>query len=260
MRTPSQFQRAITYSKLGLMVLREHFKQRPVEAAYGSFRSFVPLKTPSGPQWTESELETELLEQLAFSPYVFDLLTQPIIDYSVDDKLRRYTPDIVVQLHATGDDLAMRYIIEVKRRADLDHDPEVHALRFEVGRLCADHVGAAFRIMDETRIRTPHLQNARLLGRYLATPLTESEEGGADELGRHGPITVSQAIDLLATKGFAEPDARYIIEQAAARRIVDWNAAVAFSDETLIQAHPDGFLGSARKDPVLDLLQSAPDR
>lgn len=260
MRTPTQFQRAVTYSKVGLMVLREHFDQRPIKSTYGSFRSLVPLKTPSGAQWTESELETELLEQLAFAPFVFDLITQPTINYEIGGKRRRYTPDIAVQLHATGDDLPSRYLIEVKRREDLERDAEKHALRFEVGRLCADHVGAVFRIMDETRIRTPYLRNARILGRHLLTELNEGEENALDAIRRQLPIDVSHAIALLATLGYAESDARHIIEHALARRRFNWDASVPFCDQTLITFYPQGILASVRNDPLLRLLQDAPDR
>lgn len=69
-----------------------------------SFSSRIPLTTPSGPQWTESELEAELVEQIAFSPGVYDIITQPILLYpGSDGKERRYTPDIAVQLYASGD-------------------------------------------------------------------------------------------------------------------------------------------------------------
>ena len=143
--------RIVTYSKVGLMVLSEHFEQRKIEATFSSFRSMIPLSTPSGPQHVESELEAELLEQLAFAPGVYDLLTQPIIHYTLDGKPRRYTPDIAVQLHASGDDAPCRYLIEVKRRADLLANASQYALKFQVGRLAAEATGAAFRIMDDAR-------------------------------------------------------------------------------------------------------------
>lgn len=259
MRPNAKLGRAVTYSRLGLMVLREHFEQRIVEATYGSFRSLVPLRTPSGPQWTESELETELLEQLAFAPFVFDLITQPVIHYTLDGEPRRYTPDIAIQLHATGDDLPARYIIEVKRREDLECDAARHALRFQVGRICAEETGAAFRIMDESRIRTPYLGNARLLARHLASELADHEDDGVCRLRRAGPMTVAEAIMNLGDAGFAEPDARHIIEHAVARRCVQADLSVPFSDGTIISDHPNGIVAAVRSDPILRLLQHAPD-
>lgn len=259
MRPNTQFGRAITYSKLGLMVLREHFEQRSVDATYGSFRSLVPLRTPSGSQWTESELETELLEQLAFAPFVFDLITQPVIHYTLDGEPRRYTPDMAVQLHATGDDLPARYIIEVKRKDDLERDAAKHALRFEVGRLCAEEAGAVFRVMDESRIRTPYLGNARLLAHHLRTELTDDEEDALVRLRRIGPTTVAEALEHLNRDGVAEPDARHIIENAVAQRQVWTDLSVPFSDESVIKDHPSGIPAAARSDPILRLIQDAPD-
>jgi hypothetical protein len=241
------------------MELREHFEQRLVEPTYGSFRSLVPLRSPSGPQWTESELETELLEQLSFAPFVYDLITQPIIHYTLDDQPRRYTPDIVMQLHATGDDLPLRYIIEVKREEDLTHDAAKHALRFEVGRICAEQVGAVFRVMNESRIRTPYLRNARRLAHHLGTDLLDHEDAGLDLLRRKGRQTVAEALVDLAANGFAEPDARHIIEHSVARRRVFTDLAVPFSDQTLIMPHPQGILAAVRSDPILRLLQDAPE-
>ena len=259
MRPDAKFGRAVTYSKVDLIVLNQHFEQRIVEPTFGSFRSLVPLRTPSGPQWTESELETELLEQLAFAPFVFDLLTQPIIHYLLDSEARRYTPDIAMQLHATGDDLPGRYIIEVKRREDLERDAARHALRFQVGRICAEETGAVFRVMDESRIRTPYLGNARLLGHHLATELTDREDDGLRLLRRAGPITVADAIALLGREGFDEPDARHVIEHSVARRRVRADLSTPFSDGTIVSEHPDGIMAAIRSDPILRLLQDAPD-
>lgn len=259
MRRNANFGRAVTYSKLGLMVLREHFEQRTVEATYGSFRSLVPLRTPSGPQWTESELETELLEQIAFAPFVFDIITQPVIHYTLDGEHRRYTPDIAMQLHGTGDDLPLRYIIEVKRREDLQREAAGHALRFQVGRICAEETGAAFRVMDESRIRTPYLSNARLLSHHIGMELDDREDDGLRLLRRAGPMMVADAIAHLGGAGFAEPDARHIVENAVARRRVWADLSVPFSDRTMISNHSNGIMGAVRSDPILRLLQDAPD-
>jgi hypothetical protein len=254
-----QFGRAVTYSKLGLMVLRDHFEQRTIEATYGSFRSLVPLRTPSGPQQTESELEAELLEQLAFAPFVYDLITQPIIHYTLDGQPRRYTADIAMQLHGTGDDLPSRYIIEVKREEDLIRDAAKHALRFEVGRLCAEEVGAVFRVMTETRIRTPYLSNARRLVHHLNTDLADHEEAGRRLLQESGRQSVAEALVKLAANGFAEPDARHIVEHSVARRRVFTDLSVPFSDQSLIMPHQQGILAAVRSDPILKSLQDAPE-
>lgn len=257
MRTLSRGGRAVTYSKVGLMVLSEQFNQRRVEATFSSFRSMVPLSTPSGPQNVESELEAELLEQLAFAPGVYDLLTQPIIEYTVNGKNRRYTPDIAVQLHASGDDAPCRYIIEVKRRADLLANASQYAVKFEAARLAAENMGAAFRIMDEKRIRTPYLHNARLLQRYLG----EDPEFVALDIMRRKlgstPVTVAQAIELLAAEGVAEPDARASIEQMVAWRMILCDLSLPFTDATAVRAREPGTFPQRDEDPILKSLFTA---
>ncbi len=58
----------------GVVRLKDHFEQRKIGAVYGSMRSRVPLRTPSGSQYVESALESDLLEQLNFTSGVYDLL------------------------------------------------------------------------------------------------------------------------------------------------------------------------------------------
>lgn len=257
MRPVSRGGRAVTYSKVGLMVLKEHFEQRSIEATFSSFRSMVPLATPSGAQHVESELEAELLDQLAFAPDVYDLLTQPIIEYEVGGKARRYTPDIVVQLHASGDDGPCRYIIEVKRRADLLANASKYAVKFEAGRIAAENMGAAFRIMAEDRIRTPYLANARLLRRHLAAdPELIAFDIMRRELGTD-PVTVTQAITLLRSHGMEEPDIRAGIEQAVAWRMLLCDLGQPFNDAATIRARAPGELPSRDDDPLLKSLLAA---
>lgn len=258
MRPLTRGGRAVTYSKVGLMVLREHFQQRKIEATFGSFRSLVPLNTPSGPQETESELESELLDQLAFAPGVFDLLTQPIIEYVVNGKKRTYTPDMVVQLHASGDFTCDRYIIEVKRRADLIANASAYAAKFEAARRAADHLGAAFRIMDDALIRTPYLRNARLLSHHLeADPEMVSVDILEDAIG-FAPISVANAIALLRRQGVDEPDARASIEQCVAWRRLTCDLALEFNDQSMIRVRDLGVLPHRHDDPLLRSIDVAP--
>lgn len=257
MRPVSRGGRVITYSKVGLMILREHFEQRAVETTFSSFRSMMPLTTPSGAQQVESELEAELLEQLAFVPDVYDLLTQPIIDYAANGRVRRYTPDIVVQLHGSWDDGPCRYVIEVKRRADLLANAAQYAAKFEAGRIAAENMGAAFRIMTEDRIRTPYLANTRLLRRHLAAdPELAAFDIIRRELGVE-PVTITEAITLLRGHGMEEPDIRAGIEQAVAWRMLLCDLARPFDDATKIRARAPGEIPDRDADPLLKSLFDA---
>lgn len=239
------------------MVLSEHFRQRKIEATFSSFRSMVPLTTPSGPQHVESALESELLEQLAFAPGVYDLLTQPIIEYTVDGKPRQYTPDIVVQFHACHEETIDVFIIEVKRKDDLADNASDYAVKFRVAQAVAESMGAAFRIMTEDAIRTPYLTNTRLLRRHLdADPELTVIRAIEQELGAQ-EITVAEAIVLLRSVGMAVPDIRAGIEQAVAWRLLLCDLALPFTDATIIRARTPGEIPPRRSDPLLRSLAQA---
>lgn len=257
MRLFSHSNSPATYSKVGLMVLKEHFKQRPIEATFSSFRSLVPLATPSGAQHVESELEAELLEQLAFAPNVYDLMTQPIIEYTASGKARRYTPDIVVQLGSFGDNQPCRYIIEVKRRADLQANASRYAEKFQAGASAAANMGAAFRIMAEDRIRTPYLSNARLLRRHLANdPELEVFDLMRQDFGAK-PTSVIDTIKIMRRRGMNEPDIRAGIEQAVAWRMCVCDLGRPFNDSTMIRARVPGEIPRRNDDPLLKALNDA---
>lgn len=257
MRRVSHYERAVTYSKAGLMVLADQFKQRTVGTTVSSFSSLIPLTTPSGPQWTESELEAELVEQIAFSPGVYDIITQPIVLYpGPDGKERRYTPDIAVQLYASGDDPANRYVIEVKRSADLEANRAKYAPKFNAGRIAAEQMGAAFRILTEKEIRTTFLKNTRLLGHHLRKSMSDHELSLSIIVEEAKPGTIADAIAAL-TPSLGLLDARDVIERLVANRLIHCDLSVPFRDELPIAFRPMYAMAAPREDPMMRLIRNA---
>ena len=257
MRPVSHYGRAVTYSKVGLMVLAEQFEQRTVDTTMSSFSSRIPLTTPSGPQWTESELEAELVEQIAFSPGVYDIITQPIIRYpGPDGKERRYTPDIAVQLYAAGDDPSTRYIIEVKRSADIEANREKYATKFQAAQTAAEQMGASFRILTENEIRTPFLKNTRLLGHHLKISLSDDEVEQALRLGESQPKTIAEAIKFLAGR-IGELDAREAVEKLVVYRMIHCDLSLPFSDQLPIAFRKMHAMAAPREDPILRLIRDS---
>lgn len=260
MRLDSRFGRAMTYSKVGLMQLNQHFEQRKIDATYGSFRGRVALRTPSGPQDTESELETMLVIQLAFAPGIFDIMTQPVIRYTRDGKPLTYTPDVIVQLSAGMHGYPCRYLIEAKplemRKAKRDELAE----KFEVGRMCEDVIGAAFRVLSEPEIVTHYYHNAKMLGRRL---LADAEDPALYEVvdavaGRD--MNVAETIAHLAEKGFAPMIGREMVEGAVAHRHVRCDLSARFTDESVLRARPSMSVADQDSDPFLDILRNAENR
>lgn len=255
----SRLGRRIAYSTVGLMQLNELFEQRKVEATFASFRTRHPLRTPSGPQWTESDLEAQLLTQLAFAPGVYDLMTQPIIRY-VDEKgvEKSYTPDIAVQLHADIDDYPSRYLIEVKRQAVVDADDGTLARKFTIGRLGAAAAGAEFRVMTERQIDTAYLTNARLLKQRQAEDFDTEHMGLVLDTIAQAPTNLADLIDSLGQAGMTEPLVRDVIERFVAHRIVNCDLMQPFDDASAISAPLQEDVGRYGLDPILKALRSAP--
>lgn len=259
---PPLFRRGprLSYCKLGLMCLKEHFEQRKVGATPSSFRSLIPLLTPSGPQWTESELESELLEQLAFSPGVYDLMTQPVIRYLHNGRKRRYTPDIAVQLYGEMAGFPSRYLIEVKRKADLVAKADEYASKFEIARICCDQLGAAFRVMTEEQIRTPYLRNARQYLRFRNIDLNDDHVRQLDVIQsilEACPHSVSDLTRALQEKGFPEHEARALVALAIGSHSVSCDLSTPVQETTALSVHRDPDALNRHNTPILFALLNA---
>lgn len=247
----------ISYCKLGLMCLKDHFEQRKVRATPSSFRSLIPLLTPSGPQWTESELESELLEQLAFTPGIYDLMTQPVIRYLHNGKQRRYTPDIAIQLYEAREGIPARYLIEVKRKADLAAKADKYAEKFEIARICCEQLGASFRVMTEEQIRTPFLRNARQYLRFRNIDLTDDhieQLSVVRSVLEVRPHSVSDLISALQEIGLPEPDARALVDLAIGSQSVSCDLSTLVQETTMLSLHRDQERISRHGTPILFAL------
>lgn len=149
------------------MVLRDEFRQRAIGKTASSFRQQIPLRTPSGPQWTESHLEAKAVTQIAFVPNCYDILTQPVIEYSLAGKQRIYTPDIACIFCSIWDHLPGRFVIEVKRQEDLRNNLAKYEDAFHAAREVCPEMGAAFRVLHEGHIDTAYYRNAVLLAKEV---------------------------------------------------------------------------------------------
>ena len=144
------------------MPLNSLFKQREIGITHGSIRSKVPLGTPSGLQTVESALEKDLLVQLMFSGKVYDIISQPILDYEVDGQPRTYTPDFLVQLYPGLLNQPLHFFLEAKRIEQLDAKAATYAPKFSAARQWC---------RDNTRGGTVRLNWARPKGPYPAGEL-----------------------------------------------------------------------------------------
>ncbi|MBT9165819.1 MAG: hypothetical protein DDT25_00475 [Chloroflexi bacterium] len=245
--------------KAGDYVFSERFKQRPIGKTFGSVRSFIPLRTASGPQWAESELEAKAIQQFAFQPYIYDIFTQPIIDMEENSTGRTYTPDILVQLSEAGAPPTRRFVIEVKRKEALGLLSEADRQRIGIGRRFAKAINAEFRILTEVEIETPYLANVQMLESHLS----ESPNIGWSELLQiveQGPVIWGDAAKQLVAMNISRPDARTAIEMAIAFRVVNCDLSLPIGEHSIL-SKPEYVSHRARwqKDPFLMAVYRAND-
>jgi hypothetical protein len=234
------------------------FRQRKLGPTYGSFSGLVPLRTPSGPQETESKLEKELVAQLNFSPIVADLITQPIIEYEQDGRPREYAADIFVSLWFWSIERPRYYLIEVKREQDLKDNQAKYAPKFAAARDWCSQNFASFRVVTEKEIRTPYLRNTSLLGCHIGLEPDDRHFNAVLAILRQGARSVAELIPLLASQGIGEPDARETIEICVANRILGCDLTKPFGDDSILNeglippgSHPYD------RDPIINLLWHA---
>jgi hypothetical protein len=118
----------------------------------------------------ESTLERDFFIMLRFDIHVESFEEQPVTIHYKDDtgKERKYTPDVLVRYRRdikAARDLPW-LLCEVKYTDDLKKRADEYAPKFAAGRQYAGEQGWEFEIFDETRIRTPYLENARFLYPY----------------------------------------------------------------------------------------------
>ncbi len=115
--------------------------------------------------WYESLNERNYMYLLEIDPDVLSYSTQPFkISYILDDKVRRYTPDFLVERHSK------QQIVEIKPACKVNDEKNVR--RFPVIASTLKSQGWEFVIItDEMMSRGSLLNNVKLLYRYAKIPI-----------------------------------------------------------------------------------------
>ena len=117
----------------------------------------------------ESSLERDWLIVLDFDPAVRSIKEQPFtIDYAINGKKRRYTPDVMAQHAQEG--CVHTIVYEIKPREILRSKWNFYRPRFKAAVHFCKERGWRFKIVTETEIRTAYLANAKFLRRYRNLP------------------------------------------------------------------------------------------
>jgi hypothetical protein len=135
---------------------------------------------PNAHETFESTLERDLLLLLRFDLNVDRFHTQPLsVPYTdKQGQPRHYTPDVLVTYRT---DIAPAntmptLLCEVKYTADLERNADEYTPKFRAATAYAQQRGWEFRVLDETHIRTPYLDNARFLYPYRQLTLEDDRK------------------------------------------------------------------------------------
>lgn len=132
--------------------------------------------------WFESLLEEALMYLLDFDPSVKRFKEQPCrIRYILNGKIRRYTPDILVE---RADE---KQIIEVKPKKKVV--TEKYDLLFRIILPICEAGGYKFKVFTEEMImRQPMLNNIKALWSYARTPLHPQHQVYSREFLQENPV------------------------------------------------------------------------
>ena len=142
----------------------------------------------------ESALERDFALLVAFDDPGAVVVAQPVtIRYETSMGSRRYTPDFGVTW-SEG-----RYeVVEIKYRADLRANWSALRPGFVAARAAVRNDGGDFRIVTESAIRVPRLDNARRLLPLRKAPLdAESAEAAKAVVQQKGAATLRETVTAM---------------------------------------------------------------
>lgn len=182
----------------------------------------------------ESSLERDWLIALDFDPTVRLLREQPFsIQYELDGKIRRYTPDILAE-SVSPQKKILTTVYEVKPLDELRTEWQRYKPRFRAAVHYCRARGWRFKIVTEREIRTPFVNNAKFLRRYRTV--------------QSQPIVAQQLLYTLKALGETTPQtllaAAYLHEEKRMSavpelwRLVAIREVVALLDEPLTMRSP----------------------
>lgn len=170
----------------------------PVRKIPKNFRNVTGVAAHSkaaGPAGFESTLERDFLTLLEFSPEVEGFEVQPVmVEWSEGKKRHQYTPDVLV--HYTAASGKPVTLFEVKYRRDLRRDWKYLKPRLLRAITYAKSKEWRFKVVSEVEIRTPFLENAKFLLRFVRQgPMSEAHMDLIDQtLHREGSMSINSLL------------------------------------------------------------------
>lgn len=211
--------------------------RRSVSGAY-------PFRGQSSIQF-ESTLERDLLTQLEFDDKVLDVIAQPAeIPFKLNGRRYHYTPDFLV-FYKLGSSSYHNYpkphLIEVKPEIEWRTHWKKWSTKWKAARRYSIEQGWQFQILDESRIRTPKLENIQFLNRYKLFEYPEEELSNicscVEEMG-------STSVGYLLARffmGIFKTEGTSMIWHLLAQKKLACNVSERLSEDTIVWRQLDEF-------------------
>ncbi|MBI4990288.1 MAG: TnsA endonuclease N-terminal domain-containing protein [Rhodocyclales bacterium] len=210
---------------------------------------------PDGQRY-ESTLEEDFYVLLRFNPLVANFETQPVTVEWRDGKgdIRRYTPDALVHyrqdLVESGDmrpvlceikpDLTEQSESPRRRKPPRTENEEENQLKWAAAERYAARQGWAFKVYRESEIRTPYLDNARFLLRYLEKAVDSKHEPALLAwIAERGPRSLDEWASIRGGSSQVRAEIFPACYRLIAQRRVETDLSAPLTLQSVIKALPD---------------------
>ncbi|WP_288843085.1 TnsA endonuclease N-terminal domain-containing protein [uncultured Deefgea sp.] len=136
---------------------------RKIPKNYRNVTGVAAHQKSEGKAMFESTLERDLLILLEFDPSITTFEVQPLtLEWTdANNKVRRYTPDVLATFHQNGHQYKILY--EVKYRSELKQLWSELRPKFRAAVRFARAQGWRFKLITDIEIRSTYLENAKFL-------------------------------------------------------------------------------------------------
>lgn len=187
----------------------------------------------------ESTLERDFVLRQEFNLGVASVVSQPChVPFATRSGVKSVaTPDYLVYYKVRDDAIGMEHkpmLVEVKPREDWRRDWREWLSKWVAIRRYAREQGWTFRVMDETRIRTPAFNNIMFLRRYDDLDVCPHQSAAIlEDLGELGAVSIDYILAKHFGGSFRAQGIAHIWHLLATRR-VDCDICDPLNDETTI--------------------------
>ncbi|MBE7635716.1 hypothetical protein GUA87_02580 [Sneathiella sp. P13V-1] len=214
---------------------------RRIQKSYRSLTGYVGTSRFGSIQF-ESTLERDFIELMEFNTQVTNIISQPIkIRYvNSEQAIRHYTPDFLVSYEVSDSNEEETWIYEIKYVDDLHKNCSDLKEKFRAAIRHSKSNQYRFKILTERQIRTPYLENVKILQKHLRYPLPEYWKVVFEVFNNGLATSLDTFVSKHGIEGIQLQELIFVIWQLVARNILITDLNKPLSKDTIISTHPEG--------------------